>query len=69
MTTKIIPDSKSTIATAPVASGDCCGGKTAAESRQETSKVVDRADDKHAVPSNATDSCCCGGATSLKAKP
>lgn len=67
MTTESIPDSKGTIATAPVASSDCCGGKTAAESRQETSKVVDHADDKHAAPGKAADSCCCGG--TQKAKP
>jgi len=68
MTTKSVPDLKSTIAAAPVASSDCCGGKTGAESRHETSKVVDHDNYKHAAPGKAADSCCCGGTTSRKAK-
>ena len=67
MTTKSIPDVKSMIAAAPVASGDCCGGKTRAESRHETSKLVDQDDHKHVAPGKAADSCCCGDAQ--KAKP
>lgn len=68
MTTKSIPGSKDTIATVPVASSDCCGGKMGAESQHETLKLVDHDDHKHAAPGKTTDSCCCGGTTSRKAK-
>jgi hypothetical protein len=66
MTTKSIPDSKSTTTAAPVASSDCCGGKTAAGSRHEPSKVVDHEGHKHAAPTKATNSCCCGNTQEVK---
>ncbi len=64
MATKSVPDVKSTIATAPVASSDCCGDKTGTESRHEASKFVDDDDHKHAAPTKAAESCCCGNTTS-----
>ena len=66
MTTKSIPDSKAATTAAPVASGDCCGGKTHAESRHEISKLVDQDDVKRAASGNATDSCCCGNTQEVK---
>ena len=66
MTTKSIPDSKSTTTAAPVNSSDCCGGKTRAEPRHETSKLVDQDDLKRAAPTKATNSCCCGNTQEVK---
>ena len=66
MTTKSIPDSKSTTIATPVASSDCCGGKTRAESRHETPKLVDQDNHKRAAPGKAADSCCCRNTQEVK---